>query len=195
MAPDPTSVPTVIKFLSILKEILNSNIWVTEWWSWECSQLWYLSPTQECTDSKKFSSPILILRYLSWAFSWEYSKVLWHWDLVFPGVRVSRFLLWIIPLLELDTEIWLQIFPFTWLVVLILTGDFSVFLIYIHWFWLLDFAFDVGRTAGATGRQGMLTPPWHLLPPLIYSEVRVRPFSGLGFRRLITVRTVYLIWK
>jgi hypothetical protein len=28
----------------------------------------------------------------------------------------------------------------------------------------------------------MLTPPWHLIPPLIYSEVRVRPFSDLYFR-------------
>jgi hypothetical protein len=27
----------------------------------------------------------------------------------------------------------------------------------------------------------MLTPPWHLIPPLIYSEVRVRPFSDLYF--------------
>jgi hypothetical protein len=41
--------------------------------------------------------------------------------------------------------------------------------------------FDVGRAAGATGRQGMLTPPWHLILPLIYSEVRVRPFSDLYF--------------
>jgi hypothetical protein len=44
-----------------------------------------------------------------------------------------------------------------------------------------DFTFDMGRTAGATGRQGMLTPPWHLIPPLMYSEVRVRPFSNLYF--------------
>jgi hypothetical protein len=41
--------------------------------------------------------------------------------------------------------------------------------------------FDMGRTASATGRQGMLTSPWHLIPPLIYSEVRVLPFSDLYF--------------
>jgi hypothetical protein len=28
---------------------------------------------------KIFSSPILGLGYLSWEFSWEYSKVLWRW--------------------------------------------------------------------------------------------------------------------
>jgi hypothetical protein len=32
-------------------------------------------------------------------------------------------------------------------------------------------------TAGVIDRQGMLTPPWHQIPPLIYSDVRVRPFS------------------
>jgi hypothetical protein len=36
---------------------------------------------------------------------------------------------------------------------------------------------EIGLTAGVTGQQGMLTPPWHLTPPLIYSVVRVRPFS------------------
>jgi hypothetical protein len=40
---------------------------------------------------------------------------------------------------------------------------------------------EIGLTAGVTGQQGMLTPPWHLIPPLIYSEVRVRPFSDLYF--------------
>jgi hypothetical protein len=38
---------------------------------------------------------------------------------------------------------------------------------------------EIGLTAGVTGQQGMLTPPWHLIPPLIYSEVRLRPFSEL----------------
>jgi hypothetical protein len=46
-----------------------------------------------------------------------------------------------------------------------------------RWF----FAFDIGRTAGATSLQGMFTPPWHLIPPLIYSEVRARPLSDLYF--------------
>jgi hypothetical protein len=36
-------------------------------------------------------------------------------------------------------------------------------------------------TAGVIDRQGMLTHPWHLIPPLIYSEVRVRPFFDLFF--------------
>jgi hypothetical protein len=68
---------------------------------------------------------------------------------------------------------WLRIFPFTWLGALIVTADCcSVYLI---------ITFDMGCTAGAAGRQGMLTPPWHLIPPLIYSEVRVRPFSDLYF--------------
>jgi hypothetical protein len=37
----------------------------------------------------------------------------------------------------------------------------------------------------------MLTPPWHLIPPLIYSEVRVRPFSDLYF--LLDLRDWLLI--
>jgi hypothetical protein len=40
---------------------------------------------------------------------------------------------------------------------------------------------EKGLTAGVIDRQGMLTPPWYLIPPLIYSEVRVRPFSDLYF--------------
>jgi hypothetical protein len=40
---------------------------------------------------------------------------------------------------------------------------------------------EMGLTAGVAGQQEMLTPPWHLIPPLIYSEVRVRPFSDLYF--------------
>jgi hypothetical protein len=38
---------------------------------------------------------------------------------------------------------------------------------------------EIRLTAGVNGRQGMLTPPWHLIPPLIYSEVCVCPFSDL----------------
>jgi hypothetical protein len=40
---------------------------------------------------------------------------------------------------------------------------------------------EIGLTAGVTGQQEMLTPPWHLIPPLIYSEVLVRPLSDLYF--------------
>jgi hypothetical protein len=93
--------------------------------------------------------------------------------LVFPGVRVrlicsvdcSIYLNW--------TLIWLQIFLFTWRNALLLTVDCSVCLIWTHWFSLLIFAFDMGLMAGVTSRQGMLTHPRHLIPPLIYSEVRV----------------------
>jgi hypothetical protein len=27
--------------------------------------------------------------------------------------------------------------------------------------------------AGVTGQQGMLTPPWHLIPPLVFPGVRM----------------------
>jgi hypothetical protein len=40
---------------------------------------------------------------------------------------------------------------------------------------------EKGLTAGVIDRQGMPTLLWHLMPPLIYSEVRVRPFSGFVF--------------
>jgi hypothetical protein len=40
---------------------------------------------------------------------------------------------------------------------------------------------EIGLTAGVTGQQRMITPPWHLIPSLIYSGVRVRPFSDLYF--------------
>jgi hypothetical protein len=54
-----------------------------------------------------------------------------------------------------------------------------------------DFCVWNGLTAGTTGQQGMLTPPWHLIPPLIYSEVRVRPFSDWYF--LLDLRDLLLI--
>jgi hypothetical protein len=34
------------------------------------------------------------------------------------------------------------------------------------------FNMEIGLTAGVTGQQEMLTPPWLLIPPLIYSEDR-----------------------
>ena len=44
-----------------------------------------------------------------------------------------------------------------------------------------------------TGRQGMLTPPRHLIPPVVCSETRVSPFIYLTSKptcisRLITLR-------
>jgi hypothetical protein len=35
--------------------------------------------------------------------------------------------------------------------------------------------------AGVTGRQGMLTPPRHLIPPLLYPEIRVCPILKFVF--------------
>jgi hypothetical protein len=78
---------------------------------------------------------------------------------------------------------------------LILTADFSVYLTSRTDFdsglfrfpkldtliLTTDFYVLYGAHGGWTGRQGMLTPPWHLIPPLINSEVRVRPFSDLYF--------------
>jgi hypothetical protein len=75
---------------------------------------------------------------------------------------------------------------------LILTADCSVYFIWTHWFCILILAFEMGHTAGATGRQGMLTPPRHLIPPLVFPEVRVCSILGFvfptGFMRLITFR-------
>jgi hypothetical protein len=36
-------------------------------------------------------------------------------------------------------------------------------------------------TVCVTVQQGVLTPPWHLIPSLIYSEARIRPLSDLYF--------------
>jgi hypothetical protein len=36
---------------------------------------------------------------------------------------------------------------------------------------------EIGLTAGVTGREVMFTPPRHLIPPMVYSEVLVRPLS------------------
>jgi hypothetical protein len=33
---------------------------------------------------------------------------------------------------------------------------------------------EIGLTAGMIDQHGMLTPPWHLIPLPIYSEVSVR---------------------
>jgi hypothetical protein len=53
---------------------------------------------------------------------------------------------------------------------------------------------------GDTGQQGMLTPPRHLIPPLLEPEVCVGPIFGfvfpIGFMRLLTVRNLcYFLWK
>jgi hypothetical protein len=60
----------------------------------------------------------------------------------------------------------------------------SVFLLFLtHWSWLrCCFSHvEIRITAGETGQQGIPTPSWHLVPPLIYSKVCVRPFSDVYF--------------
>ena len=55
---------------------------------------------------------------------------------------------------------------------------------------------DYGLTVGVTGQQGMLTPPRHLIPPLVYLGVCDCPtlvfVFCLGLTRLITVRYLCL---
>jgi hypothetical protein len=72
----------------------------------------------------------------------------WHLipPLVFPRVRVSL-ICFIVDYSITWTGHWfcLRIFPLTWLSVLILTADNSVYLIWTHWFWLLIFTFDIAH--------------------------------------------------
>jgi hypothetical protein len=48
-----------------------------------------------------------------------------------------------------------------------------------------------GLTAGATGGQGMLTPPRHLIPPPIFPGVRVSPFVYLTCNSYLNFETDY----
>jgi hypothetical protein len=43
------------------------------------------------------------------------------------------------------------------------------------------FNLEIGLTAGVIDQQGMLTPPWHVIPTLIYSKVRVCQYFSLYF--------------
>jgi hypothetical protein len=103
--------------------------------------------------------------------------------LVFQGVSVS-----------LDYIMW--IFPFTWsghwfgqriffrlidLSALVMTAGFSIYLIWTHKFWLQISASEMELMADVTGQQGMLTSLKHLIPPLVYSEVRVCPILWFVF--------------
>jgi hypothetical protein len=49
----------------------------------------------------------------------------------------------------------------------------------------------MGHTVGATGQQGMLTPPRHLIPPPVYPGVRVNPFAYLTFNSYLNFETDY----
>ena len=66
--------------------------------------------------------------------------------------------------------------------------------------------FDYGLTAGVTGQQRMLTPPWHLILPSLLSKVRVAlhsilyVFFGLWLRLILCYFAIYhctncrLVW-
>jgi hypothetical protein len=71
-------------------------------------------------------------------------------SLVFPGSCVSLVVLCFVSFAWFGHWYWLRSFPFTRLDTLILTADFSVYLIWIYWFWLLINAFEIGLTAGVT---------------------------------------------
>jgi hypothetical protein len=73
-------------------------------------------------------------------------------------------------------------FPFTWLGVLILRTDCSIFLIWTHEIWLLIFfPFEMGHTAGATCQHGclLLLSTWSHLSYIQRSVFA--PFSNLYF--------------
>ena len=46
-----------------------------------------------------------------------------------------------------------------------------------HTNWHIDDP-ETWLTAGVTGLQGILTPPWHLIPPPVFPGVRVSPFGN-----------------
>jgi hypothetical protein len=63
------------------------------------------------------------------------------------------------------------------------------------WLWFIPLSdLEIGLPAGVTGRQGMLTSPRHLVPPLVYSNVRVCPILWFVFPTglLISMTVRYL---
>jgi hypothetical protein len=55
----------------------------------------------------------------------------------------------------------------------------------------LILVFEMGQMASVTGRQGMLTPPRHLIQPLVYPEVRICPIlKCIVSTRLLKLTTV-----
>jgi hypothetical protein len=58
---------------------------------------------------------------------------------------------------------------------------------------------EIGFMAGVTSQQGMLTPPSHLIPPLVYPKVRVCLFPKFifptGFMRLIQCSFFMLFYE
>jgi hypothetical protein len=63
------------------------------------------------------------------------------------------------------------------------TNCYKPFLTYWSWLWFIPFTWSGNTAHDKCDRLtlGILTPPRHLIPPLIYSKVRVRPFSVLYF--------------
>jgi hypothetical protein len=120
--------------------------------------------------------------------------------LMIPRVRVS-------PIFTVDCTIYL-----IW--TLVLTADFPLFCTHFdftdfdctHWFllWIVpfaccwhtdlatDFLFEIGLTADVTGRQGVLTPPRHQIPPPVCLEVRVSPFIYLTCNSYLCYETITL---
>jgi hypothetical protein len=49
----------------------------------------------------------------------------------------------------------------------------------------------VGHTADATGQQGVLTHPRHLIPSPVFPGVRVSPFLYLTFNSYLNLETDY----
>jgi hypothetical protein len=99
--------------------------------------------------------------------------------------------MWIVPFTWPGHWFWQRIVPFTWLYALTWTQIFPS-----SWFGHTDFVYwffscEMGLTAGVAYQQLMLIPPRHLIPPLVYPEVRVCLFLGfvfpVGVTRLITV--------
>jgi hypothetical protein len=50
---------------------------------------------------------------------------------------------------------------------------------------------EIELTAGLTGQQGMLTPPWHLIPPLVFPGVRVSLIFNVDYSINLTRRTEF----
>jgi hypothetical protein len=111
--------------------------------------------------------------------------------LVFPGVRVSLVFTVGYSIYLTGHWFWLRIFPFTWLGVLILTAACSVYLTLDTLILISEFCDWNGPHGGATGQQGMLTPPRHLIPPPVFPGVRVSPFVYLTCNSYLNFETDY----
>jgi hypothetical protein len=70
----------------------------------------------------------------------------------------------------------------------ILTVDCSVYLLWTQWFWLSDFAFEIGFKARVSGRQGISRIfMFNLLP---FTQYWITNISS--YRKLIIIRYMYM---